>query len=173
MIRRLIDIFLQEWMGTLQTKNRYEPYRTFKTVFCTESYISDIDVYCFRVAFVQFRLGVLPINNNMHRYSESPVSRNCPLCTNATENDHHFLLVCPFYSDLRARFVVNSPDVYLSVPVVLSWKDVCQCQNFCSMLLREESCIYNLGQVNSFYILHPMITSDLQLGCMDSSAFTF
>ena len=72
---------------------------------------------------MQFRLCVLPINNNMHRYSESPVSRNCPLCTSATENDHHFFLVCPFYYDLRAIIcVVNSPAVDPSVSVVLSWK---------------------------------------------------
>ena len=80
-------------MGTLQTKDRYESYRTFKTgFFCTESYLSDIDIYCFRLPFLQFSLGVLPINNNMHRHSESPVCRNCPLWTVAVCTFFVFLL---------------------------------------------------------------------------------
>ena len=80
------------------------------------SSISVIDIYCFRVALTQLRLGVLPINSNMYRYSDCPTKkkkkkkegkkrRRSVFCQNQVENEDHFLLVCPLYTDLRYRFL--------------------------------------------------------------------
>ena len=40
-------------------------------------YLLDVDIFCFRVALTEIRLGVLPINNDMYRYSENPKDRRC------------------------------------------------------------------------------------------------
>ena len=42
-------------------------------------FLSVIDIYCFRVALTQLRLGVLPINSSMYRYSDCHINNNCIL----------------------------------------------------------------------------------------------
>ena len=74
-------------------------------MFGAEKYLSLIDIYCFRVALTQLRLGVLPINSNMYRYSDCPTNKNCAFFQNQVENENHFLLLCPLYTDLRNRFL--------------------------------------------------------------------
>ena len=99
--QRLVDMFIQEWSGAVRDKDRYENYRSFKTIFEKEKYISNTDIYCFRVAVSQARFGVLPLNNNLHRYSVLSLDKNLAFCINETENEHHFLFKCPMYADLR------------------------------------------------------------------------
>lgn len=123
--QRLIDMFIQEWSETIEERQRYETYRSFKSLFAGEQYINDISVYCFRVAMAQFRLGVLPINNNMSRYNDIPASKNCVFCVDHNENEDHFLFQCPLYSDLRDRFL--SKAFTPSVTSVLRWKDSQRC----------------------------------------------
>ena len=102
--QRLVDMFIQEWSGTIRDRERYDAYRTFKTVFEKEKYISDIEIYCFRVAISQIRFNVLPLNNNIYRYSEVVQKKNCPFCKTVLETEHHFLYQCSMYDDLRQNF---------------------------------------------------------------------
>ena len=80
-------------------KERHEKYRSFKVVLEAEKQLSDIGMYCFKAALTQLRLGVLPVNNN----SDCPTNKNCVFCHDHVENEDHFLLVCPFYTDLRKQ----------------------------------------------------------------------
>ena len=84
-------MFIHEWSGTVRDKDRYEIYRSFKTIFEKEKYISNTVIDCFRVAVSQARFGVLPLNNNLHRYSVLSLDRNFAFCVNEIENKHHFL----------------------------------------------------------------------------------
>ena len=105
---RLCDTFKQECEETIQNKERYLFYRSFKSNFNQEQYIVDIDIFCFRVALSHFRFGVLPIGSNMQRYSDEPNAMMCPKCKTKTEDEHHLIFDCPLYDDLRKRFI-NSP----------------------------------------------------------------
>ena len=87
--QRLLDMFTQEWTSDIRDKERYEMYRSFKVMFGAEKYF--IDIYCFKVVLTQFRLGVLPINSNMYRYSDCPTNKNCVFCQNQ-------VLVCSLFS---------------------------------------------------------------------------
>ena len=79
--QRLADNFIQEWNATTGDKDRYFPHRSVKSVFEPEQYLSALEIYCFKVGLCQLRLGVLPINNNLHRYSNCAIQRNlCSLC---------------------------------------------------------------------------------------------
>ena len=69
-------------------------------MFEAEEYLSVTDIYCFRAALTQLRLGVLPLNSNMYRYSDCFTNKNCVFCQNQVENEDHFG-VCP----LRNRFL--------------------------------------------------------------------
>ena len=118
-------MFTQEWTVDIRDKVRNVTYRCFKKIFEAERYLSDIDIFCFRVALAQLRLGVFPINNNMYRYSDCPTNRNCVFYPGIVENEDHFLLVCPLYTDLRNRFL-EQKDAQ-SLHDMLQWKDTKRC----------------------------------------------
>ena len=77
--QRLIDTFKQEWSAAIRNKERYVLYSKITDDFGICAYINNIDIYCFRVALSQLRLGVLPINNNMKRYSNNVAASMCHL----------------------------------------------------------------------------------------------
>ena len=103
--QRLIDMFIQEWSGGIRDRERYTSYSNFKVLFEKERYISFVDTSCFRAALSQFRFGVLPLNNNMHRYSQNAEKRACPYCLTRVENEEHFIFSCPLYTDLMKKFL--------------------------------------------------------------------
>ena len=50
----------------------------------------------------QFRLGILPIKIETGRFINTPANeRYCENCPQLVEDEKHFLLHCPLYSDLR------------------------------------------------------------------------
>ena len=120
-------MFIQEWSGAVRDKDRYEIYRSFKTIFEKEKYILNTDIYCFRVAVSQARFGVLPLNNNLHRYSVLSLDRNCAFCINEIENEHHFLFKCPMYADLRRKFIPDSS--FRSLKTALEARNQSLCRN--------------------------------------------
>ena len=83
-----------------------------------------LEMYCFRVGLCQLRLGVLPINNNLHRYSVCAIQRNCVFCVNAIENEEHLLFAYPLYNDVREKLLNDTSQnaVTASLGNVLSWK---------------------------------------------------
>ena len=105
--QRLIDMFTQEWYTTIRDRDRYDSYRNFKIVFEKEKYVLEMDTYCFRVAISQVRMNVLPLNNNVHRYSSEYEKKLCPFCKEI-EDENHFLNQCSVYDDLREKFLNDS-----------------------------------------------------------------
>ena len=97
--QKLLDVFTPDMTADTRDKERHEKYRSFKVVLEAEKQLSDIDMYCFKVALTQLRLGVLPVNNN----SDCSTNKNCVFYRNHVENEDHFLLVCPLYTDLRKQ----------------------------------------------------------------------
>ena len=122
--QRLTDNFIQEWNATIRDKDRYFPYRNVRSIFEPEQYLSALEIYCFRVGLCQLRLGVLPINNNLHRYSACAIQRNYVVCVNAIENEEHLLFACPLYNDIREKLPNDTSQntVTASLENVLSWK---------------------------------------------------
>ena len=104
---RMIDRFMEEWSGAIRNKERYVIYSRVKDTFGRSAYVENIDIYCFRVAFCQIRLGVLPLNNNMNRYGHNPLASMCPFCKDQIEDELHFFSSCPVYAYLRTRFLCN------------------------------------------------------------------
>jgi hypothetical protein len=115
--QRLIDTFMQEWESTVLVKDRYAFYRSFKSSFGTVFYLECISIYCFCVAFTQLRLGVLPINNNLRRYSRNVLEKMCPFCPGSIEDELHLIYSCPSYSDIRIVFL--NFDEYKPIPSLL------------------------------------------------------
>ena len=86
-----------------------------------------MDIYCFRVAISQLRFNVLPLNNNVHRYSESSQKKNCPFCDERVENEHHFLFECCLYKELRDKFLKDLSSVPIHVLLKVSDVNIRHC----------------------------------------------
>lgn len=125
--QRMIDKFTQEWSIVVRNKDRYASYSDITRTFGKAAYIDFMDIYCFRVAFSQIRLGVLPINNNMNRYGNNMNDSMCPFCFGQAEDERHFLVICPVYNHLRMRFF-NNVD-YHDVSEMLDGNDVLVSRN--------------------------------------------
>jgi len=96
--QRLLDIFVEDWSSKVRSSDRYSLYREFTEGFGKASYVEELDIYCFRVALTQIRVGVLPINKNMNRYGLNPKASMCPFCNDLEEDHKHLLQSCPVYA---------------------------------------------------------------------------
>ena len=104
--QRQIDMYIQEWNETVENRERYANYRSFKTIFCQEMFVNVLTHHQFRGVYAMLRAGMLPINANLARYKNEPNRQNCPLC-NAVEDEKHFLFVCPLYAILRSKYKIT------------------------------------------------------------------
>jgi hypothetical protein len=100
--QRIIDCFQQDWFFKLNNSNRYETYRSFKSLFEPERYLSALTLRKFRTAFVRLRFGVNQLNSNSKRFTKE--SDACPFCL-VSETELHFLLFCPVYTALRQKYI--------------------------------------------------------------------
>jgi hypothetical protein len=99
--QRMVDCFQQDWEYKLNNSERYETYRSFKSLFRPEKYLVQITLRKFRTAFARFRFGVNQLNINK-RFTNDLVL--CPSCA-CPETETHFLLECPLYSELREKYI--------------------------------------------------------------------
>ena len=85
----------------------------------------------------QLRLGVLPINNNLHRYSVFARSRNCVLCVNEVEDEEHLLFTCPLYTDFRVKLLSDTSQdaTTASFLNVLAWTNKTNMLGFVKFVL--------------------------------------
>ena len=105
MKQRLLYNFVEEWNATIRDKDKYFQYRSVKSIFEAEQYLSVLEIYCFRVGLCQLRLGVLPTDNNLQRYSVFAQNINCVLCVIAEEEEEHLLFSCPLYVGIRVKLL--------------------------------------------------------------------
>ena len=102
--QRAVDVFIQEWYGSLEGSLVLHEYRQFKTAFEYEHYL-DILTYNLRCVFLQnieYRLIALEYKV-VGRYGRNAVPRNeryCNCCnTFDIEDLYHFVIVCPHFAE--------------------------------------------------------------------------
>lgn len=120
----LFDIFIEDWSTKVRYNDRYILYSQVTGCFGKLNYIDEVNIYCFRVALTQLRMGVLPINSNMNRYGLNPRASKCPFCENQEEDEIHLMFSCPIYADLRNRFLTNID--FNNFPVLIEGNDIDQ-----------------------------------------------
>ena len=102
--QRLRDCYLQEWSSKLCLSSRYEFYKSFKTFFRCEPYLSYINIKKFRDSFIRFRLGCNSLKINARSNKDGNADMKCPVC-NVIENESHFLIHCQLYDDIRQKYL--------------------------------------------------------------------
>ena len=99
--------FVRDLNGDRRNINgkKLQTYRLYKTSIQTEHYVSCQLPRTTRRTLALFRSGALPLAVETVRYSRPQISLNERLCkfcnTNSVENEIHFLMLCPLYSDIR------------------------------------------------------------------------
>jgi hypothetical protein len=135
---RVIDVFKQHWINSIDQSTSLPLYNYFKPVFGQEQYLNKLPVKSM-VAISKLRLSSHCLRIVTSRYTNNRIpleERLCTLCNlNEIEDEFHLVLKCPVYNDLRKRFIRN---VYTNRPSVFK---------FISMLQTNDMhVLHNLGK---------------------------
>ena len=103
---RVVDIFIQNWYNNITYSCSLHLYREFKMTFEIEKYLDNLPLST-RIAMSRFRLSSHNLNIETGRYKQERIERSmrkCQLCNHQDiEDEYHFLLICPVYSDFRKK----------------------------------------------------------------------
>jgi hypothetical protein len=107
---RVIDSYKQNWYCEINNSNRLHFYSIYKHEFLLEKYFSDVCEQKFRIALTKYRI------------SAHNLSRLCTFCnSNQIEGENHFLLVCPYYRDIRIKYL---PSYYCHWPTITKFENI-------------------------------------------------
>ena len=106
---RLMQNYQIKWLQNVEMKPKLRTYKLYKSSYKVESYCKFFIPKYQRSLLCQLRLGILPIQLEVGRYTGKPINeRICLLCNNnVVEDENHFLFECPFSHIERERFVKN------------------------------------------------------------------
>ena len=119
--QRVSDQFQQSWHNEIQNSSRAIFYRTISE-FCFQDYLEVVTVKNFRNALSKLRMSSHRLEVETGRWARPNAipfaERLCKNC-NKLEDEFHFVLECPIYSDLRklyvSRYYSNRPSMYKMV----------------------------------------------------------
>lgn len=105
--QRILDIYRQSWYASVNNSNRLLMYSRYKHDLIFENYLDFISEKKYRIALSQFRLSSHELEIERGRYTNvGRDDRICLFCNrNQIENEYHFLLTCPFYTELRKTYL--------------------------------------------------------------------
>lgn len=125
-IQRVKDQYIQQWFHDIHNMSKLSTYCLFKDEFTIEKYVSCISNMNHFKALCRFRCSAhnLLIEEGRHR-NIARENRICNYCNmNTIENEYHFLLVCPFYRQIRNE---NLPSYYCSWPTINKFRNIMKC----------------------------------------------
>ena len=102
---RIIGRFRGDRYSKISTSDRFSTDKVFKVKHQKEKYLDSITIKKFRDALIKLRLGICAIGVNKRYHPTNRVDQNCPFCRNNLENEYHFLFKCPFYCDIRLKYI--------------------------------------------------------------------
>ena len=106
--QRIVDIYKQNWRNELNNSRKAITYRTFVPDIEFQPYLSYITNVNHRIALTRFRVrsNHLIVETGSWGNALTYHERYCTLCElHAIEDEFHFLLVCPNYSELRQKYI--------------------------------------------------------------------
>ena len=126
---RLRDILIQEWVSDINTSSKANHYRNFYGSFEIQFYLKNtLPVYLTRI-LAKLRCSAHELKVEKGRHNGTPyLQRICVFCrNNQIEDEFHFVLQCPFFHDLRIRYI---PQRYIKrYPNVEDFYAIMKCKN--------------------------------------------
>lgn len=126
--QRLNDNFVQNWSNRLNDSSRALFYNTI-AVFRLQPYLELINIKKCRIELTKLRVSSHRLHIETGRWAK-PVSipvneRICDLCA-VLEDEYHFVLQCPLYSDLRKKHI---PSYYRTRPNMIKFTELINTEN--------------------------------------------
>ena len=107
--QRILDQYYQSWYSNISNSQILASYSRSKHSFSLEPYLNNITNRKFKIALSKFRLSSHRLEIERGRYRNTCIpktDRLCRFCSmNTIENEYHFLLICPLYTDLRRSYL--------------------------------------------------------------------
>ena len=112
----LIDRYMRFWKHSLvdnacNKKGKLCTYFDFKNIFKKESYLSQVKNFNHRMCMSKFRISFHNLAIERDRYKKiDKKNRICLICwdSKTVEDEYHFLMECPLYSNEREKVFVTS-----------------------------------------------------------------
>ena len=127
--QRLVDTFLQTWNAELNISRSLCTYKNIKIYHGLETYL-EIMPKKYYVPLARLRLSSHHLRIETARYSNQFTERNnrvCTICNSRDlEDEFHFVLICPCYSDLRKKYIKK---YFTSRPSVFKFVELMQNEN--------------------------------------------
>lgn len=129
-----------------QNGNKLRSYRTFKDKLEVENYVKLNMPWYKKRYYAMLRAGCLPLEIEKGRFRKPPTPLNeriCKLCElNVVEDEHHFILDCTLYADLRDELFIHCSLRNAS------FMDLCESEKF--------KFVMSLGDYQSCNIIYKM-----------------
>ena len=107
--QRIMDCYGQHWHASLQMHPFYYHYSLLKHSFGQHPYVSFLKNFYTRRLLARFRFGMTELKGRSMDFKQLDLVhlKRCPFCqeANILENEFHFLLVCPKYTDIRNKYI--------------------------------------------------------------------
>lgn len=104
---RLKDIFIQSCRANMEASSKCILYKNIVDSFCLQYYLRKSIPTKLKYQLCKFRISSHNLLIETGRYTN--VTRNerrCQLCDHGEiEDEYHFILCCPFYIDIRLKFI--------------------------------------------------------------------
>ena len=122
--QRLIDCSIQDWSSAIAESGKGRHYRFISPALQVANYINYNIPIKFRISLSKLRCSVHSLNVEVGRHNDIEYNlRTCSICNSMdVEDEFHFVMKCPAYSNLR--------DIYLPNDNV----DQCSVDDFYSLL---------------------------------------
>jgi hypothetical protein len=141
--QRLIDCFLQDWHGALESHTFYSGYLLHCKSVSLKPYLSCVKCISMWHVLSRFRLGVSKLNAHFLQFETTRNVRQdayCPFCPDCLETELHFLLVCHKYNDLRVKYIpvkyYKQPSLF-KLSMLLSTESENLIMRLCSFVLKH------------------------------------
>ena len=119
---------MQLWNSDLDNSSRARTYRLFCN-FIYQPYLSFIKIEKYRIALTRFRVSAHRLEveaGRWHKPQKTPYSeRKCQIC-NVLEDEFHFLLECPIYTNIRKMYIKK---FYWKNPNILKFTELLKSEN--------------------------------------------
>ena len=121
--QRILDMYFQSWYAEIDNSSQLQAYSIFRHNFEFQDYLDNVIDSKYRTALARFRTSSHKLAIESGRFENIMVeNRKCRLCTmNTLENEYHFLLVCPFYRDIRIKYL---PSYFCSWPTLNKFESI-------------------------------------------------
>ena len=114
---RIKDQYLQTWTDLCNNNNKLNKlYIHIKPSFGLEKYVNGLEFVKFKRCIASFRSSSHNLMIEKGRHLGIPrEERYCAYCKNIIEDEYHFVIICPLYTELRNTYI---PNKYYVVPTL-------------------------------------------------------